>query len=166
MKFNQLYQIFKGRIRIVVAVLLVTLLTTALVTSILPDKYTASASLVIDFHTISPFQQLGIPSALSTTYMTTQANIIKSLSVAQKVVDMLKLVQNPTVRENYLKNTDGKGTIRDWLAGIFKDDIDVELSRDSQIIKITYTSADPKFSAAVANAFAQAYIEKKSGIKY
>jgi chain length determinant protein EpsF len=43
--------------------------------------------------------------------------------------------------------------------------LDVKPSRDSNVIGISYKSADPAFSAAIANAFAQAYINTNIDLK-
>ena len=46
-----------------------------------------------------------------------------------------------------------------WLADLLKKKLDVKPSRDSNVINIEFTGTDPGFAAAVANAFAQAYID-------
>ena len=53
----------------------------------------------------------------------------------------------------------GNGTPETWLADLLLKGLTVTPSRDSNIITITYTGADPAFAAAIANGFAQAYID-------
>lgn len=43
------------------------------------------------------------------SYMATQMDIINSDRVAQNVVRMLKLDQNPQLKEQWMKATEGKG---------------------------------------------------------
>lgn len=42
---------------------------------------------------------------------------------------------------------------------MFQKALDVKPSRESNVIMVTYKAADPKFAAALANAFVQAYLE-------
>ena len=44
-------------------------------------------------------------------------------------------------------------------ANLLQKKLDVKPSRESNVINIGYSGADPAFAAAVANAFAQAYID-------
>ena len=46
-----------------------------------------------------------------------------------------------------------------WLAELLKQKLDVKPSRESNVINIEFSGTDPGFAAAVANAFAQAYID-------
>jgi chain length determinant protein EpsF len=55
--------------------------------------------------------------------------------------------------------TEGKGDVNQWLGDLLLKKLDVEPSRESSVITIAFTGADPRFSAAVANAFAKSYIE-------
>ncbi len=46
-----------------------------------------------------------------------------------------------------------------WLAELLLKELKVTPARDSNIISIAYSGADPTFTAAIANGFAQAYID-------
>ncbi len=97
--------------------------------------------------------------------MGTQLDIIKSDRVAGKVVKILKLDENPAVKQQWLESTGGRGTLDDWLAKSLQRSLKITPSRDSNLINIAYTGTDPDFVAAVANAFAQAYIEASIELK-
>src|SRR5690606_5723571 len=71
---------------------------------------------------------------------------------------LLHLAENPSDKELWQRETEGRGQIRDWLADLLLRDLSVEPSRESNVIRISYTGNDPRFSAAVANAFVSAYI--------
>ena len=92
-------------------------------------------------------------------YMTTQAQIIGSDRVAQRVVKLLRLDQNPTVQQQWRDETGGQGSLEVWLGGLLKKALQVLPSRDSNIISVSYTVTDTGFAAAIANAFAQVYID-------
>jgi chain length determinant protein EpsF len=76
--------------------------------------------------------------------------------VARKVVQDLKLAENPPARAAF--EAEGEGSIEDWLVEVLLKRLKVETSQSS-IINATFSSSDPRFSARVADAFAKAYID-------
>jgi chain length determinant protein EpsF len=78
--------------------------------------------------------------------------------VAKVVVKMLKMDQSPAIQAQWQEDTQGRGELVDWLSNLLQKQLDVKPSRESNVININYTGNDPAFAAAVANAFAQAYI--------
>lgn len=144
---------------------LVALLTFVLVVgataavSLLKDKqYTATASVVLDVKSPDPVSGMMLAGLMAPGYMATQSDIIKSDLVAKAVVTKLKLDQNPTVQAQWSEATKGRGTPADWLAGVLQNNLSVKPSRESNVIEIEYKGTDPAFAAAMANAFAKAYI--------
>jgi chain length determinant protein EpsF len=165
MDVQQFFQTFWARMWIIVLSLMVTVVTAAILTKLMPYSYTASTALIVDFREINPLSSSDIPVQLSTSYMTTQIDILKSERVASKVVELLKLDQNPVAREEFMQATEGKGTVRSWLAGVLLKEVDVEPSRDSRMITIKYSNPDPRFAALVANTFAKAYMETNLALR-
>lgn len=144
---------------------LIALVTLALVVgatatvSLLKDKqYSATASVVLDVKSPDPVSGMMLAGLMAPGYMATQSDIIKSDRVAKAVVTQLKLDQNPTVRAQWNAATQGRGTPSDWLAGVLQKNLSVKPSRESNVIDIEYKGTDPGFAAAMANAFAKAYI--------
>lgn len=159
MNFTQFLLILNARKWIILGVLALTVLVTAAVSLLLPKEYTASASIIIDSKSKDPFTGQLLPSQMFPGYMATQVDVIQSANVAQKVVRSLKLADSPGTREQFMAATDGKGTIEQWLADVLLKKLDVVPSRESSVISIAFTGADPRFAAAMANAFAKAYID-------
>lgn len=160
MNFLQLLLILRARKWIVLGALLVTVATTALVSKfLLPKEYTASATLVVDSKSKDPFSGQLIPSQMFPGYMATQVDIIKSQTVGLKVIDELKMLDAPGTRDRFMAATEGKGDIRNWLADLLLKKLEVEPSRESSIIQISFDAVDPQFAALIANAFAKSYIE-------
>lgn len=144
-------------------IVLVTLATvvaaTAAVSLSLPKRYTATTSLVLDFRGTDPVTGLVSPAQMiPASYLATQLEIISSHNVALKVVDSLKLTDNPFVKKQFMAATQGQGSIRDWLADLLLKSLKVKSSTESNVVNIQYKGNDPQFVAAMANAFAQAYI--------
>ncbi|MGC4062649.1 MAG: GNVR domain-containing protein, partial [Aquabacterium sp.] len=69
------------------------------------------------------------------------------------------------LRARWQEEAKGKGDYVSWVAGTIGRGLDVKPSRESNVIDITYEGADPMFSAALANAFAQAYIDSTVQIR-
>lgn len=159
MNFQQFLLILKARYRIGLALLGFTVLTTLVVSLLLPKQYTATASVVVDVKSPDPIMGMVLPGMISPGYMATQVDIIQSDKVAQKVVTALKIDQNPAAQAQWREETKGRGTIEAWFAGILQKQLDVKPSRESNVIQISYKANDPKFAEIVANAFAKAYID-------
>lgn len=160
MNLIQFLIILRARIWVVLSIFLVAVATTTLVTIfLLPNEYTATTSLVVDSKAKDQFTGQLMPIQLLPGYMATQTDILLSRKVALKVVDNLKLVDSPGTHEQFMEATQGKGNIRDWLAGLLLLKLSVQPSLESSVIKVSFTGTDPSFAALVANAFATAYIE-------
>ncbi len=158
MTFRQFLSILVARKKLFLAVLLAVVIPAVVVSFLLPKKYTAVASVVVDVKP-DPLSAMAFQSMMTPGVMATQIDIIQSDRVARKVVRTLKLVENQQIREQWQDDTNGVGDIETWLVERFQKDLDVKPSRESSVINITYRAADPRFAAGLANAFVQAYIE-------
>lgn len=159
MNFQQLFLVLWARRLWVGGSLGLVLLVTLVVSLLLPKSYVASTSLVVDVKAVDPITGMAVPAQFLPSYLATQVDIIKSQNVAGKVVDALKLTQNPVLREQYEEEAKGRGTMRDWIAGKIQNYLEVEPSRTSNMIQVSFRGSDPDFAAAMANAFAQSYIQ-------
>jgi polysaccharide biosynthesis transport protein len=165
MSFSQLLSILAARKRVVIWVFLVTVIVTTVTSFLIPKTYTATASLVVNSKSVDQVTGLMLPTTSMPGYMATQKDIILSRNVALKVVDALGIAKNPLAIEQFEKATNGKGNVRNWYADEFLKKLDVEPSRESSVIDISYQGADPQFAAGLANAFADAYINTSLQLK-
>lgn len=165
MNFAQLLLILRARKGIILKVLATVVILTVVVSLLMPKTYKASTSLVLNFKGSDALTGLALPAQLTPGYMPTQVDIINSKAVALKVVDSLKLAQSGDARKLFEEQTGGQGDFRDWLAQLLLKKVDVVLSRDSNVLEITYKNSDPAFAAAVANAFANAYQQVSIDLK-
>lgn len=165
MTFQQFLLILHARAKVAILVFLATVLTTLVVSLVLPKQYTASTAVVIDVKSPDPIAGMVLPGMISPGYMATQVDIIGSDRVAQQVVKSLKMDQSPVIQEQWREDTQGQGSLVVWLASLLQKKLDVKPSRESNVINIAYTGTDPGFAAAIANAFAQAYIDVTLDLK-
>ncbi|ARU32524.1 chain length determinant protein EpsF [Sulfuriferula sp. AH1] len=147
-------------------VLLITIALTVLIAVaarlILPLRYEATASVIVDFKqpdTISGPAASTPSSDQMTSYIATQVDVLSSHNVALKVVDDLKLAQDPALHKKFVDEADGKGDIRDWIAELLLRGLSVTPSRQSNLIDVAYKSTDPESAMVIANAFVKAYIQ-------
>lgn len=159
MTISQLFMMLRARWRIALFVFAVIVLAVMSVTLVLPRQYVAQAAVLADSKGTNPVTGMAVPSQMLAGYMATQVDVIGSHNVALKVVDKLKLVDNPAVRERFNSITNGSGSIRDWMADVLLRNLDVLPDRDSAVITIAFSGTDPGYAATMANAFADSYIQ-------
>ena len=158
MNISQFVQIIKARKWVGIAAFGTVVLATAATTVLMQKQYMAEAALAVDVKAADPVTGSPVQGYLAPSFMATQVDIIQSQSVALKVVDGLGLTAIPALRDSWLAATGGRGDMRFWLADRLLSRLDVQPSRESNVITLAYTSPDPRFSATVTNAFAEAYI--------
>jgi chain length determinant protein EpsF len=165
MNFAQFLLILKARFRILLMTFLLVVMTTLVVSLLLPKSYTATTSLVLNYKGMDPVTGVVLPAQLMPGYMATQIDIITSRNVAIKVVDQLKFAESAVAQKQFNQDTKGKGDFRTWFADLLLKKLDVKPSRESSVIEISFSGADPEFAASVTNAFADAYIQTSLQLK-
>jgi chain length determinant protein EpsF len=165
MKLSQTLSILRARRWLVFGVMTATVAAGLAITFLLPQRFVATVSLVVDTKSTDPVTGALMPVPLLPSYVATQVDVIASHNVALKVVDKLKLAQLIEVREQFHMATGGAGSVRDWLADQLLQQIDVRPSRESSVININYAASNPISAAQLANAFADAYIQASLELK-
>ena len=158
MDLSRFFLIILARRKLILFSLIVTISTTLLVSLLLPKSYKSTATLVLTHKGADPVTGMVLPAQLITSYMATQIDVIKSSKTALMVVDQLKLDQSEAIKEAY-EESNSDMELRDWLAGALLSKLDIDTSRDSSVIGISFRSSDSEFASIVANAFANAYQE-------
>ncbi len=158
MNYSRLLLILLARRNIILVTLAVTVLTTIVVSLLLPKSYKSTATLVLTYKGADPVTGMMLAPQQISNYMATQLDIIRSTKTALIVIDKLKLDQSEIVKASYKESKSGLD-LRNWLAGGLLKNLNIETSRDSSVIQINYVSTDAEFAAMVANAFANAYQE-------
>ena len=136
MSLQQFLMILRGRLVLVLAILIGTVAAIVAASLVLPKKYSATVAVVLDVKSPDPISGTMLHAMVMPGYMATQRDIITSERVADKAAQLLKVKAR----------------------GLQKK-LDVKPSRESNVIEISFSAADAAFAAAAANAFAQAYID-------
>lgn len=144
-------------------------------------KYTADASVVLDSKRTQVIQSTNesanLDGIVDSGLVESQVETLKSEGIARRVIDKLKLLEDP----EFVGEPPGLiGQARAWVKSLFAGDdedpgdtrlrealatIDKNLAVKRQgvsfVATVSYTAKDPRKAAAVANAIAQAYIDDK-----
>jgi chain length determinant protein EpsF len=125
----------------------------------LPPRYAATASILIDSRGLNHVLGGAATSVAQSTLIATQANIVTSERVAQQVVSDLALAGDPALQANWQAETNSTGDVSVWMAAQILRSLSVgRAAPDSTVLNITFADRSPTRAAALANAFAQAYL--------
>jgi len=148
------------------------IVTAVLVLSLIwPKQYTAIASVVVDIKSdpVTAGNNAGTAGQPANNYVNTEADIIASQRVAQRVVKTLRLDQQPEARRRWANDTDEDISVA--IANYLLDKkVVVAPTHDSpthssNVIDISVTWSDPRTAAALANGFAQTAIDTNIDLK-
>lgn len=164
MVISQFLRILKARIGVILLIFLTTLGATIAVSLMISKKYEASATVVVDMRGTDPV--LGSVVAMPQTiqgYLVTQASLIRSERVVDRVIDALQLEKHPLFAGEAVAGD--PAAVRRAIHRHFEKDFDVNPAREGTTITLSYESRDPQLAAAVVNAFAKAYIDANLDMK-
>ncbi|MDE2433955.1 MAG: chain length determinant protein EpsF, partial [Burkholderiales bacterium] len=165
MTFQQLIAVLRARWIITLGTFALIVATVTTLTLLWTKSYTATASIVLDIKNPDPIAGMVLQGAAAPSYLMTQLDIVTSSRVALKVVKSLHLSDSSEMRDRWREATKGTGDYEGWLADLIRAKLDVRPSRGSNVIYVSYTATDPRFAAAVANAFVQAYLESSMDLR-
>jgi len=158
MDLSQYILALKARRKAFSIVLAVTVFTAILVALVMPKRYDATATILIDARDEQTMAPAHMSPRERAGYIFTQMELIASGKVAKKVVRDLKLAQQPGVREEWERDTGGTGSLEEWIATGLLEKLKVD-SGASNIIIVKFSANDAKQASDVANAFAKAYLD-------
>jgi polysaccharide biosynthesis transport protein len=155
---KQVLAILAARWPWALAVLLLCVAGTAIVSTTMLKRYTAYASVMLDAR--SPDQVTGgaPSSSLPSGYLATQIELITSERVGRAVIRALNLDNDSRLRDAWLKAGKGDGDFEAWLVGVLQQGLSVRPTT-ANVVNVSYTSEDSAKAAALANAYVKAYID-------
>jgi capsular exopolysaccharide synthesis family protein len=148
-----------------------------LVTLLTPPVYRASATLQIDREAMQIVLVEGVTSgeASGGDFFQTQYELLKSRALAERVTNKLHLANSPA-----LANVAGRSWVDRVLHSlrpekaaapgggdstravqVVQRGLEVEPIRNSRLVRLSYSSGDPRLSAKIANAFAAEFIAQQ-----
>lgn len=159
------------RSRYIVLGVMVTAITLAIVLTLLArPRYTAQATVQIDQQTAKVLESEDSESSAQVAdadrFLQTQLDILKSRSLAVRVMDSLSLARNDyfITRMGEKPATETVGTLdlrntrREQILRLIQTNMGTQLPRNSRIAQISFVSPDATLAANVANSFAENFI--------
>lgn len=159
MTLPQTLTVLRARWLLALGVLLCVVAVVAAASLTRTPQYTATGMVVLDVKSPDPIAGVVLPGMTVTTYMGTQLGVMQSDRVALLALKSLQMDKDPVLQGLWLQATAGKGDFMAWLVDRTLRTLEVLPTKDSNIMSVSYTAADPVQAAAVANAFVKAYID-------
>ncbi|MHB8174432.1 MAG: GumC family protein [Nitrospirota bacterium] len=163
------YLIILSKRRVSVAAIFVLfVLAVAAVTFTMIPVYKATAQVYIEPPNLQfNIQKQEIENQVDTgAYLQTQVDIIKSETIARKVIEDLHLDRPQQEKKSFflldlLKKKDtGKAPSMESSIKVFEKHLNVEAVKDSNLVKVSYEAENPDIAALVANETVQAFIDQ------
>ncbi len=132
--------------------------------SLLPERYTATAQVLLGGAQPAASDRSG-GAGVRDTLLATQSGIVTSGRVALNVVDALRLAADPVMLDRWRRATDGHGAVRHFAADRLLERVRAQPVAGSGLLAIAFTGDDPASAARGANAFARAYVETLAEIR-
>jgi len=159
MTFVQFIAILRARYKLALAVFLPIVLVVVIASLLWPKTYTATSTVMVDLGKPDPLSAALYNGGFNPSLVATQIDVIQSDRVAMRVVRNLKLAENEQLRSQWRETTRSEVPMEQWLGDLLQRNLDVKPSRESSVINVSFKAADPRFAAALANAFVQAYLD-------
>ncbi len=129
-------------------------------------RYTASATLMVDPRqaNVVDLDQViaGLPANVET--IQSEIEILRSRALAGRVVDALRLTDNPAFNAGLAK--DQPSVLRNKVMDRFLDGLAVKSVGRSRVIEIDYTSTSPALAANLAQTVAELYLDGQLETKF
>ena len=187
--FREIASIFRRRIKLFAIVTFVIFELALFITFITPNSYTAMSEIALSRtgDQVAPKGSGVVDDEVNSGDVDTEVQVLTSRELASKVVDKLKLVNDPTFVgmlptssfSERLKRRFGmlpprplaslspeeRARLRILIIDRLTKNIDVERVKTAFAMTITFTDTDPVRTAAIANAYAQIYAQEQVDAK-
>lgn len=162
MSLSQLLAVLRARIGLVVAVTVVVVAMSVLVSLAMPKQYRAGAILQMDFDVYDPLLRRELSPNLAESYMATQVDTVGSGRVLSEVVQRLGWLEDPERVAKFRAKVPDAGA--DDLAAFMVDDMRKALSigrvGDTRLVSIVFEADDRVLAARVPNLIASVFLEQ------
>ena len=123
MTLTQIFIALRARWFSALLVLLAVVGAVVVVTLLLPQRYTAVASVMLDVKSPDPIAGMVLPGMNVSSYMATQVDLLRSERVALRALQSLKLDESPKHKAAWQRETEGRGDFQAWLADAVLNDL-------------------------------------------
>lgn len=154
---------------LILGIIALALVAAVIVTLLQTPRYTALASVQIDDQGQQVLgeefdqQSEATPSGQAELFLNTQLEILRSRSLAERVMRKLQLEGSErfyaAMGESPPEADISRTERREKVLELLQTNMSASLPRNTRIARIGFTSTDPQMSARIANAFAEEFIQ-------
>ncbi len=159
MTLAQILLTLRARWRAVGIVFAVVLGLTVAVLLLTTPQYKATASVMLDVKSADPVAGDVIPALGISSYMATQVDLLRSERVLRRALKALGADHDQGLINQWQKATGRRGDLIAWLCEQVLRRLEVQPSRESNVITFSYAADSPEEAATVVNAITKAFIE-------
>src|SRR5450830_128899 len=157
LSFTQIGAMLRARKTLIFNVTVAAVVIAAVVSLILPKTYVASANIYIDYRINDPINGRQFNPMQDESYLETQFDLIRSVQVAQRVIEALRLQDTDDFRTLVAKY--GEQRSLRLLAESITEHMEVAPHKNSRVVEVQYSSHHPKEAKDITNAVVKAYID-------
>jgi chain length determinant protein EpsF len=120
---------------------------------------------MLDVKSADPVDGDVIPALGVASYMATQVDLLRSERVLRRALTLLRAHESESALQRWQEETGGQGDMLTWLSELTLRRLEVQPSRESNVISFAYAGATPQVAAEVTQAITKAYIDTNIEIR-
>jgi succinoglycan biosynthesis transport protein ExoP len=165
MTLTQILLSIQARWRLVAGVFVLVFIALLALLLSQPKQYKAQASVMLDVKSADPVDGDVIPALGVASYMATQVDLLRSERVLRRALTLLRAHESESALQRWQEETGGQGDMLTWLSELTLRRLEVQPSRESNVISFAYAGATPQVAAEVTQAITKAYIDTNIEIR-
>jgi capsular exopolysaccharide synthesis family protein len=162
---NEIWRIIAKWWWLIAAITVSCILASIVISLMITPKYRAKATIEVNpegVQVVGKMGELDTNNVNDRGFINTQAGLLKSRSLAERVARSTNLANNPAFFEQDIPRA-----VRDrGAAGLVQGSVDVLPQRESRLIEIQVQSIDPAIAAKLANSYADNFIQSNMERRY
>jgi len=164
---NDFITVLKRRKKLILWTALGTLLLALIVTLLMQPVYRADSTIKVERYAANPNVDIlnAETSRSDRDFFETQIQLIQTKTLAKRVIDALGLdtrapAEGLLTKIKKLVSLDTKKDSKDSIEELFLKNLTVKPISNSQLLKISYDSADPQLAAKISNEVANTFVKQ------
>ena len=166
---REFISVLMHRKKLVLATAIITMLLALLLTLLMQPVYRADSTLKVERYAANSDIEIldGKVSRSDRDFFETQIQLIQTKSLARRVIDQLGLETQLAplgligrIKQTFSSEPTTKAAQSDTTELLFLENLTVKPINNSQLLKISYDSNDPKLASDISNAIAKTFVRQ------
>jgi chain length determinant protein EpsF len=143
---------------------LLTIATSLAMSLAQPRQYRATATVLVDTSRTDPLGSTLAQGNPSVAYLATQAEILQSERVAERVIQDQGLASHAGWRQRW-RDSGSALALKDWIREQLLASLEVKPARESNVIRVSLVSKQATEAAQLSNGFVQAFLATSADMR-